>query len=170
MAARIIHIGADTCHRLPVLESVGYKVDHCGSVAQLREALEESEEPEAVLVTESRQIRPEDAVSLLRAHSRAPIVLFRETQRSYAEEGFDLVVPVLHPPEAWLAEIAALIDQTRSYRAFSGQLQNESKVLRQEAREAVSKSRTERERSKQERSSIPPPRGLVRGHDSGEEK
>jgi len=122
MAGHIIHIGTDMCHRLAVLENAGYTVTSCASIASLRNALEEGESPDAVVMTETDSVSPREAVRWTRAHSRVPMVLFRETQRDLAEDGFeledgfDLVIPVLHPPAAWLAEIAALIAKSRKAR------------------------------------------------------
>lgn len=122
MAGHILHIGTDMCHRLAVLESAGYTVTSCASIASLRDALEEGDIPDAVVMTETDSVSPREAVRWTRSHARVPLVLFRETQRNHSddgfdfERGFDLVIPVLHPPAAWLAEVAALIAKSRKGR------------------------------------------------------
>lgn len=152
MAARIVHIGADTCHRLAVLKNAGYAVENCGTVVQLRAALESDPPPHAVLMTESDQVAPKEAVSLARAKTAAPLILFRDTLRSYADSEFDLVVPVLSSPETWLSEIAAIIARTQELQAQSAALQAESAALRRESVLVREKSRRERQRSELERS------------------
>jgi hypothetical protein len=120
MAARIIHFGADNCHRLWVLKSAGYFIDDCQSVVQLRTILQSGIDPDAVAFTESERFAPEEAVEVARSHSSAPLILFRETHNECAESAFDLVVPVLEPPEAWLNSVAALIARGRPVRVPPG--------------------------------------------------
>lgn len=150
MAGRILHIGTDTCHRLPVFENAGYRVECCVSLVAFREALEDGEAPDAVVMTETDRVSSREAVRLARAHAPIPLVLFRETQRNYGEDGFDLVVPILHPPGAWLSEIAVLIEKSRRLQAESAELSRRSKQLRAEAAEVRAKSRAERERAARE--------------------
>jgi hypothetical protein len=122
MAGHILHIGTDMCHRLAVFESAGYTVTGCASIASLCNALQDGQLPDAVVMTETDAVSPRETVRWTRAHAPVPLVLFRETQRNLAgdgfqfDDGFDLVVPVLHPPAAWLAEIAALIARFRKAR------------------------------------------------------
>lgn len=169
MAARIIHVGTDSCHRLPVLESAGYRVETCISVPELRDALTAEEQLDAIVISEGAGGAHPDAVSLARSHSSAPIVLFRETQLSFAESSFDLVVPVLAPPQTWLADIAALITRFRSLRADARALCSESAELKRASAAARTKSEGERQRARQTCGrKIAPPDGLVR--DPGPEK
>lgn len=164
MASRIIHVGTDRCHRLPVLKSAGYTVETCISVPELRNALTAEEQLDAVVISEGVGGAHPDAVSLARSHTSAPIVLFRETQLSFAESPFDLVVPVLAPPQAWLADIAALIAHSRSLRADARALCNGSAELRRASAAARAKSEGERKRSRQAYGrKITPSDGLVSG-------
>ncbi|MFP5207055.1 MAG: hypothetical protein ACLGP3_10150 [Acidobacteriota bacterium] len=107
---------------MPVFESAGYTVEVCASLAALRDVLDEGQVPAAVIVTETEGVSPREAVRLTRACPQVPLVLFRETQRAYGDDGhdleagFDLVIPIRHPPAAWLAEIAALIEKSRKAR------------------------------------------------------
>lgn len=150
MAARIIHIGADTCHRLPVLESAGYLVHLCLSVLQLQEVFAAEEQLDAVLISEAGGLKHQEAALLARSRCSAPIVLFRDTQRNFTESAFDLVVPVLEPPDVWLAEVEALIQRSQGLQAQSRQLCEESAVLRQETAVLRAKSRQERLHSREE--------------------
>lgn len=125
----VIHMGLDTCHRLPVLEQAGYSVDQCGTIPELQEVLDSEKAFEALLIPESAI--PEEVFPLARARSAVPLVLFRETQRSIAESAFDLVVPILEPPQRWLADLAALIVRSRATRAHSKQAIRESAALPQ---------------------------------------
>ncbi len=140
MAGHILHIGRDTCHRLPVFASAGYTVESCASMAVLRDALYEGAS-DAVVMTEIEGVSLREAVRLARACSPVPLVLFRETQHTYGEDGldlekdFDLVIPILHPPSAWLADIAALIEKSRKVRTGPAEA-----AMRSEAARAGAKS------------------------------
>lgn len=146
MVARVIHFGADTCHRLPVIRSAGYRVETCNSISELRDALAAEEETDAVLISEGTGGVHQDAVLLARSHSEAPIILFRKSQRSFSESEFDLVVPVLDPPESWLAGIANLIARRQELRAKSELLRGRSVELRVESGLAHAKSSSGRKR------------------------
>ncbi len=163
MAARIIHFGADNCHRLWVLKSAGYSIDDCQSVVQLRTVLQSGIDPDAVAITESERFAPEEAVEVTRSHSSAPLILFRETHNDFMESVFDLVVPVLEPPEAWLTNIATLIAKSQAVRARSEALVRQSMLLRQETAVVRRRARAERERSAQGRPGPPDPWRSVRG-------
>lgn len=153
MAARVIHVGADTCHRLPVLENAGYQVHTCISVFELREALAASEEPEAVLISEKAEGAHPEAVLIARSCSSAPIILFRETQSTLAESSFDLVIPNLVPPQTWLAELAAVIARRRALGAIA-----KPSAAKRKSAEAGAKSSTPpvRPRKALERNPAPP--------------
>lgn len=127
MAARVIHFGPDDCHRLMVLRSAGYSVDGCNSLNQLRASLVSG--ADAVLMSDAEGIAPQDAVALARMQSSAPVVLFRSTNLSYEDSGFDLVVHSLTPPEVWLNQVDALIAGTRTLQAESKALIGESREL-----------------------------------------
>jgi hypothetical protein len=166
VASRVIHVGTDSCHRLPVLESAGYQVDTCISALELQNALTAAQELDAVLISEGAGGPHPDVVLLARSRSSAPIVLFRETQLTLSESSFDLVVPVLDPPQTWLADIAALIARCQSLRFQSQALCNESVELRRESQLARTKSSRERQRSQREYGKkMVPPDGLISGPD-----
>jgi len=151
MAARVIHFGPDDCHRLMVLRTAGYAVDNCNSLIQLRSSLLTGGGADAVLVSDGEGVAPETAIAVAKSHSSAPVVLFRSTNLSYQDSGFDLVVHSLTPPEVWLNEVDALIARSLALRAQSEALVTESRQLRRESVVSVVRSRAERERSKRER-------------------
>jgi hypothetical protein len=130
MAARVIHFGVDDCHRLMVLRSAGYSVDNCDSLGQLITKLETDGEADAVVMSDCDGISTEEAASLARTHTKAPVVLFRSTNRSVEESAFDLVVHSLTPPEVWLNEVDALIAQCQMLRVQSAIPTRESQLLR----------------------------------------
>lgn len=166
MAATIIHVGRDMCHRLPVLESAGYKVETCTSIIELGRALNAMPQLDAVLISEGIRGANPETVSMVRSRSSAPVILFRESQLSFSESAFDLVVPVLVPPQTWLAEIAAVIARCRSLRAETQGLGKKS-ALKRESRLARAKSSAERRRARQSYGKkISPAEGLISGPDT----
>jgi hypothetical protein len=133
MAANIVYFGVDTCHRLPVLMRSGYTVENCYSALQLEAVFDSSCPAEAVLMTDHKGKLPQDAITLTRSRSVAPLILFRDSNRSYAETAFDLVVPSLTPPGQWLEQVALLLEESRVLRAKSELLRAESRMLQHEA-------------------------------------
>lgn len=168
MAARVVHIGTDNCHRVPVLESAGYAVDGCSSLKELHQALRQLE-LKAVLVGESEGVVHRDMIREVRQCSDAPVVLFREALHfpEPGEELFDLEVPVLQPPDAWLPNLAALIARSQELRAQSREIRGHALRLCQETAIVRERSQRERQRSGEMRKKIPHPEGLVRGPEDG---
>jgi hypothetical protein len=152
MGVRIIHYGVDDCHRVPVLKFAGYSIADCQSIVQLRAALQSTEDPGAVVMTEIEDMAPRRAVSIVRSTSSAPLVLFpgRASGIFEFEFEFDLVIPVLTPPEQWLSDMAELIDRWFALRARTHALSAQSALLRLESSRAVRKSQQERMRSRAE--------------------
>ncbi len=114
MAARVVHFGYDECRRLLVLHMAGYAVDDCPSIRKLRSVLQEPGQTSAVLFTGQDEKERKEAVTLARAQSCAPLILFETCNAPGDESDFDLVIPPLTPPQEWLAKIAATIQQRRS--------------------------------------------------------
>lgn len=83
-------------------------------LVQLRALLATGTELDAVLVSDSEGASPREALIACRAHTSAPIILFRSTNLSYEDSGFDLVVPSLTPPEVWLDDVTATIERSRA--------------------------------------------------------
>jgi hypothetical protein len=118
MDAHVLHIGADDCHRVAVLRSVGYQVDECLSLPQLARALEHGTGVDAVFLTESDGLAHEQAVQLARQRS-APVILFLRSNGDEPPRRVDLVVEPLTSPTKWLHDVRALLEWSRGVRAQS---------------------------------------------------
>src|SRR5579871_2860155 len=133
MAAHVLHFGDDDYHRISILESAGYRVEQCKSLIQLTVALKAHDDPEAIFLTESEVHQPEDAATLARESTLAPVILFRTGTVSRSEADFDLIVPTLASPQEWLHDVQTLIDCSRKIRARSQALIQQSARLRMES-------------------------------------
>ena len=120
MAAHVLHIGMDDCHRVAVLRSAGYKVDECDSLLQLATTLERTQHADAVILTESENIQPEHAVTLARERSGAPIIFFPKSNGGVSEDQFDLVIHALTSPEKWLQQVSDLLQWSCGVRVAAG--------------------------------------------------
>ncbi len=150
LAARVIHFGADDCHRLMVLRTAGYSVDDCPSLVQLRESLAKDAATDALLMSDAEGVLPNEAIALARTKLSVPVILFRSTTLAYQETGVDLIVHPLTPPEIWLPEVEALIERSRVIRARAETLAGQAAQLRRESAAAREWSRAERARSRRE--------------------
>jgi hypothetical protein len=116
IAAKVLHFGADDCSRMLVLRSVGYSVDLCPTVEDFHSMLQKRADADAVLVTTGPAGERQQVITLTRAHSHAPLVLFNPSY-DYADVGeFDLVIAPLTRPEEWLRKIATVIEQSRALK------------------------------------------------------
>jgi len=111
MAARVVHFGCDVCRRLLVLHMAGYAVDDCPSILNLRSALLDSRQTDAVVFSTQDEAERKEAITLARSESSAPLILFETSNGPSDEANFDLVIPPLTPPQEWLAKLAATIEQ-----------------------------------------------------------
>jgi hypothetical protein len=150
-AATIIHLGTDDRHRIAVLKTAGYVVKNCDSFAQLHSALIAIPPADAVAISESRNELCEKAISLTRAASAVPLILFQSATSGFNESDFDLVVPVLTPPQVWIDEITRLIEESRALRLRLEALRNESAALQQQSALLRAESAIVREKSRRER-------------------
>jgi hypothetical protein len=122
-SVRLIHFGSDDCHRVNVLRSAGYSVDDCRSMRAFQEALTGERKPDAVFITERDDDPSRDVISLTKAYSAAPLVLFRRSHGDLSDGSFDLVIESLTPPKQWLQEIDELIARRHEGRgADAGRL------------------------------------------------
>ncbi|HUH63021.1 MAG TPA: hypothetical protein VLZ50_08500 [Terracidiphilus sp.] len=143
MAAFLLHFGVDDCLRLPVLRNAGYRVEECPSIRRLKSALLQFPEPDAVAIAENdsiEKVEADKAISLVRAHGPAPLILFQDRKSFLESSEFNLVVPFRTHPRLWLSGLAGLIERGRM-------IQQRSKRLREEVAAAMEVSRRERERS-----------------------
>ncbi len=109
MQAKIVHFGSDECSRVLVLQGAGYAVSVCGtSIGALKGALLQGA-TDAVIVSEIGTECIQEAVSVSRLLSSAPLVLFEDVIGTEDTSIFDLTIPPLSSPSEWLREIAQLI-------------------------------------------------------------
>lgn len=149
-AASIIHVGSDDCCRIPVLKTAGYSVTGCASTDQLHLALARIPPADALAITENLGDLPQEAVSLARATTSIPLILFRGADRYLDEANFDLVIPSLTSPKTWLTNIQRLIEECRAmrvqtdipYKEFSLPIER-SVILRKECASAADTPPTE---------------------------
>jgi hypothetical protein len=118
MAHKVIHFGSDECHRSMVLRSAGYAVEDCTSLLQLRACLAPGAMADALVVSDTQDLRRE-AIDLARSRSSLPIVVFCGTNLAYEESGIDLIVHCLTRPEVWLEQVDAVIARSRAIREQS---------------------------------------------------
>jgi hypothetical protein len=147
MSASLIHFGVDDCYRVPVLKEAGFFVEECRSVRRLHSALLGSPEPDAVAIAESDEIEVTEAVFLVRSNCAAPLILFQGRNRCFETSGFNLVIPPLTEPHAWLNDLVSLIEHSQMIRSRSQSIHAQSTLLRRQVAEAVAKSQRERRRS-----------------------
>jgi hypothetical protein len=120
MAVRIVHFGSDTFNRAAALKSRGYSVEECNSLAHLHAALVGIVPADAVVIADNEGndgTVQAHALSLIRAISSVPLILFRNEDHHHGRADFDLVVPADAQADKWLAEIAELIARS-SQRNF----------------------------------------------------
>lgn len=151
MAARIIHLGEDRHHRVPILKGAGYLVDNCSSIFDLSNLFGANNRLSAVVMAESNLSLIRNAVSITRSHCSAPIIFFPGTETAYSASEFDLIVPSFTYPQRWLADLARVIEWSSAVRSQSQSIQEKSLRLRRECIDLREKSRLERERSARER-------------------
>jgi CRP/FNR family transcriptional regulator len=152
MTARIVHFGIDDFDRLRTLRDAGYSVDSSNSLTELQPLLNSSEHIDAVAITEPSGGVPGDVMSFVRSNSDVPLILFRGWNSSAVESEFNLVVPVLAPPDMWLREIAALTEHVRVRRAKFEHMTQEDWSRRKEGGPAVEEPPREAERPAKKRS------------------
>jgi hypothetical protein len=109
--ARIIHFGEDSCHRLMVLEGVGYTVERCESIQDIEFYLRSPHLPDAVVISGELRKASRVATFLSNADLPLPAILFAGTDESYSESEYDLVIPALTSPSDWLTSIEETIEQ-----------------------------------------------------------
>jgi hypothetical protein len=126
-------------------------VDEVASLPQLAAALKQTEDAQAVFLTESDAIPPEQAVTIAREHRVVPVIFFPKSNYGVSEDEFDLVIQPLTAPEKWLQDVSRLLEWSRTVRADSLAITDLSRSLRKEAVLVRRDSERERERSVRER-------------------
>jgi hypothetical protein len=114
---RIIHFGEDSCHRLMVLEGVGYSVGRCESIQDIEFYLRSPHLPDAVVISGELRKASRVATFLANADLPLPVILFAGTDESYTESEYDLVIPALTSPSDWLSSIEETIERFHGRRS-----------------------------------------------------
>jgi len=154
MAARLVHLGTDTCMRLPVLVQAGYEIDDCGeSIPCLDEKLHRGDVA-AVIVSEGGPRQAEAALRCIRQAS-LPVILFATAASVVEPSDFDLVIPPLTDPKQWLDHVARLLSYSQAVREQSQVIREQSETLRSESAETRQRVRSAIARSKQIRNGSP---------------
>lgn len=141
MAARILYFGEDECRRVSVLQEAGFTVEGCSSLITLVTALGAGEGTDAVLLSEERREPSWQEIQTIRERSRAPLILFQNTDCGCDESQFDGVIPALTPPELWLERVSTIVRQSERLRHDAAVLRHESAVLRESS--AAARGRTQ---------------------------
>ena len=109
--ARIIHFGDDSCHRLMVLESVGYAVERCESIKDLEYYISCPQRPDALILSGELRAASRVLAFLASTELPLPVILFSGTDELCSESSFDLVIPALTSPSEWLLRIEKTIER-----------------------------------------------------------
>lgn len=116
-AATILYVGDDICQRIPVMERRGFRVIRTQESPQaIGRLLATAPGFAAITFHSDVDPLPEDIVRVARSLSLAPLVLFENPCSCAAQNGFDLVIPVLTSPNIWLDKLAQVIEASRNMR------------------------------------------------------
>ncbi|HEX4283707.1 MAG TPA: Crp/Fnr family transcriptional regulator [Terracidiphilus sp.] len=148
MSARIIHFGDDRFNRLEPLREAGYRVDAHNTLESFRMALDSGVPCDALTITETEADRQEQAVSIARMGSDAPLIFFQDSTKLRDGAEFNLIVPLLAQPGVWLDKIAELIERGRGLRSSAPQtrsgLNNRGRSIQAATDSRPSRARTPR--------------------------
>jgi len=117
MSRKILTFGYDACHRWAVLRLAGFTVHVCESIGELRDQLMKGSSVDAVAMVEDIVSLPQEAINAAKSYFNGPLVLFEARPHSKEKELFDLCVPILSGPSAWLPKIETLIQTSHSNSA-----------------------------------------------------
>lgn len=115
MSRKILTFGYDACHRWAVLRLAGFTVHVCESISELRDQLMKRAHIDAVIMVEDIVSVPHEAITAAKSYFNGPLVLFEARHQIKNRELFNLCIPILSGPSAWLPNLEALIkDEARS--------------------------------------------------------
>jgi len=135
-AAALLHVGEDTCHRIPVMEASGLFVVRAEcSILSIRRALKSGRQFSIVTFHNDVVAPAIEAVTEVRSATTAPLVLFENPSVACNERDFDLVISAHTPPEIWLQSLRMTIENSRRICDKSRQLRVECEEVRATARE-----------------------------------
>ena len=119
----ILHVGADICRRIPVMESAGLQVFQTeDSIPAIRKAFDRGDSFSAITFQTEVSALPWGLVSLTRTLSAAPLILFENPYIYCEKSSFDLVVPAGTSPSRWLKKLQGVIEASRKLREYSSRL------------------------------------------------
>jgi hypothetical protein len=142
--ARILHVGEDTCHRIPVMERAGLVV--CRTVCSVdgvRGALASNEKFSALTFHIDADPIPHSVLTVARSLPSA-LVLFENPGIEYDPQSFDLVIPTQTPPLTWLRCLQSVIRSSQELRTSSRQLRDQSAAVRSDFRQLCATMRRHR--------------------------
>jgi|SRR5215469_1086295 len=130
-AARVLYVGDDICHRIPVMESTGICVlrAEC-SVGGVRGSLVTREPISAVTFNNDVFPPPKAVVSTARELALAPLILLRNTAVECDEEVFDAVIDMDFSPTIWTKSLEQIIAEAHRIQKQSRQLHRECEAVR----------------------------------------
>jgi hypothetical protein len=135
-AAALLHVGEDTCHRIPVMEASGLFVMRAEcSIGSIRGALKSGRQFSIVTFHNDVVPPPIEAVTEARSVTAAALVLFENPSVACNERDFDLVISAHTPPEIWLQSLRMTIQNSRRICDKSRQLRVECEEVCATARE-----------------------------------
>ena len=139
--ARILHVGDDTCHRIPVMERAGLVVCRtiC-SVDGVQGALASEENFSALTFHVDADPIPDGVLTVAKSLPSA-LVLFESPGIDYDPQSFDLVIPTQTPPLTWLQCLQAVIRSSQELRTSSRQLRDQSAAVRSDFRQLCATTR-----------------------------
>jgi hypothetical protein len=110
MSRKILTFGYDACHRWAVLRLAGFAIQVCESISELRDELIKRPQVDAVIMVEDIVSVPPEAITAAKSYFDGPLVLFEARPQARNRELFNLCVPILSGPPAWLPKLEALIE------------------------------------------------------------
>ena len=153
--ATVIHFGTDDCLRVPALRSAGYEVLVSDTLEELKLSLDHGEGVDAVIVSGSQPCCIEKAAALVRQHSSAPLILFRQPDAKHNESRFDRVYSGQVAEAQWLFETAVLVMQCKELRAQAEHLRKQSERVLRETSEVQAESRRKLEQAAELKRKLP---------------
>lgn len=159
MAANVLHFGQELSYCFPFLRKAGYSIYCYERLLEFSQALQSGVGHDAVSLCDVEDGVSRFVVLTARAHSRAPLILFRKGtvipfqagEREYSgiqkNDGsdFDLVISAAASPWKWISDIDRLIARSREIQRETQRINEMSVLIRGEATAAVEKGRFERE-------------------------
>lgn len=137
--ASILHVGDDLTFRIPVMERAGFSVCRTGcSVENLQKGVSSAPDPSALVFHADVEPIPSPVLNFANTLC-SPLIFFDSAIVVQDHESFDLVIPVLTPPWAWLECLNAAIEYSKTIQNRSRQLLKEAAVTRSECQKLRSR-------------------------------